>query len=127
MFKMKFRFAILKLKQMLQKINLNKIGYGRSRLFIGGSEERCGGTEREGLVVVILQGDLHELAEGGAYAGDAESILQLLQYVKAVFADIQLEIMAAVLFLAFEVCCVLCMAADIVEVAVKVISQGGID
>lgn len=31
-------FAILKLKQMLQKINLNKIGYGRSRFFIGGSE-----------------------------------------------------------------------------------------
>lgn len=31
-------FAILKLKQMLQKINLNKIGYGRYRFFIGGSE-----------------------------------------------------------------------------------------
>lgn len=119
MFKMKFRFAILKLKQTLQKINLNKIGYGRSRLFIGGGEERCGGTEREVLVVVILQSDLYEFAEGGACAGDTESTLQLVQYIKAVFADIQLDIAAAVLFLAFEVCRVLCMAADIVEVIIK--------
>lgn len=84
-------------------------------------------AECEVLVVVILQGDLYELAEGGAYAGDTEGTLQLVQYIKAVFADIQLDISAAVLFLAFEVCCVLCVAADIVEVAVKVISQGGID
>lgn len=124
---MKFDYAILKLKQMLQKINLNKIGYGRSRFFIVGREERRGGTEREVLVVVILQGDLYELAEGGACAGDTEGILQLVQYIKAVFADVQLDIAAVVLFLAFEVCCVLCMAADIVEVAVKVVSQSSID
>lgn len=124
---MKFDYAIFKLKQMLQKINLNKIGYGRSRLFIGGSEERRGGAEREGLVVVILQSDLYELAEGGAYAGDTEGILQLVQYIKAVFADIQLDIAAAVLLLAFEVGIILCMAAYIVQIAVKVVSQGGID
>ena len=79
------------------------------------------------LVVVILQSDLYELAEGGAYAGNTEGTLQLVQYIKAVFADIQLDIAAAVLLLAFEVCRVLCMAADIVEVAVKVVSQCGID
>lgn len=79
------------------------------------------------LVVVILEGDLDELTEGGAYAWDTEGALQLVQYVKAVVANIQLDISAAVLFLAIEIVRILCPAADIVEVAVKVISQGGID
>lgn len=53
--------------------------------------------------------------------------MQLLKYVKAVFADIQLDISAAVLLSALGVGCVLRVAAYVVEVAVKVVSQGGID
>lgn len=83
--------------------------------------------ECEVFVVVILQGDLHKLAEGGTYAGDTEGALQLLKYVKAVFADIQLDVSAAVLLFALGVDSILCMATDIVEVAVKVVSQGGVD
>lgn len=124
---MKFNFAFLKLIKMLQKINLNKICYGGSRFCILGGEERRGGAEREGLVVVILQGDLYELTEGRAYAGDTEGALQLVQYVKAVVADVQLDISAAGLIPAVEVCFILGMAADIVKVVVKIVSQGSID
>lgn len=53
--------------------------------------------------------------------------MQLVQHVKAIVADIQFNIAAAVLFLAFEVGIVLGMAAYIVQIAVKVVSQGGID
>lgn len=124
---MKFRFAFLKLKQMLQKINFDKIRCCRGYFYVGSGIKGRRSAEHEGFGVVILKGCLDKLAEGGAYARNAESVLKLMYGIKAVIADIQLEITVMELLWALGVCNIARFAADVAEIIIKVVGQGGID